>query len=367
MATLFDYLNWRGDLSFTEAPLCEVDSLIFAMLSYIDLSDIVPEGHTDAAIPIRSAANAFFAQNPDVDKISLGLFIPKNILQLFFAVKETRRFRNVEIRAYINRVDHAREMQFSATTYLIDGVGAVIAYRGTDDTLIGWKEDFNMCFMPEIPAQSEATAYLNAAAAASPSLPLYVTGHSKGGNLAVWAAMHATDAAKSRMVRVWCNDGPGFYEGTLDDPAYIEISPIIQYFVPQGTVVGLLLEHSSRYTVVKSRQVGVLQHDGMTWDVMGGSFVCVEDVTDGSKRIDRTMREWLRKMNTEQRTQFVDALYQLIASDKSLTLTDLANWRNLGNFKKFLTLDPEVRRALQKLISILLDAHRKKPTYKALP
>ncbi len=366
MATLFDYLAWRGDLTFSEAPLNEVDSLIFSMLSYVDFSAVVSNTHSGKAIPLRVAANAFFAKQPEQDNISLGLLIPKEIVRLLRVAKETHRFRNVGVRAYVNLIDHQKEMQFSATTFLPDGIGAVIAYRGTDDTLVGWKEDFNMCFMPEVPAQTAAKDYLDEAAKHTDGR-IWITGHSKGGNLAVWAAVHCDDAVKPRIEQVFCNDGPGFYEGMLDKPAYRKMRPLIRYFVPQGTVVGVLLEHTPTYTVVKSRHIGLWQHDGMSWEVMGNSLVHLEDVTGSSKRTDRRLREFLKKMNTEQRTQFVGALYQIMTANRSLTLTELVKRKRMKGTRKLALLDPQVRQAIRTLFTVLVESNRKNPTYKALP
>lgn len=354
MGTLFDYLNWRGDLSFNEAPLNEVDSLIFSLLSYVDLKGIVSEDHAGATVPIKAAANAFFARNPDPKKISLGVMVPKEIIKLFRAVKTTKRFRNVEMRAHVNIIDTQKQMQFSATTFLpVDGT-MLVAYRGTDDTIIGWKENFNMSFLPVVPAQLAACEYLNQAADCFNG-KIRVTGHSKGGNLSVYAAMHCRSDVKARLLRVWSNDGPGFGEGTLNDPDYIAIRPIVTSLVPQTSVVGMLLEHDENYTVVKSRQAGVFQHDGFTWNVMGGSFVHLQQVTNECKRIDRTLNEWVRKMTPEQREQFVESLYQLLSSDNAATLTDLVSITKNRWIQKSSTLDPHVKQTIQKTLAVLLE------------
>lgn len=359
MATLFDYLDWRGDLTFTEAPLNEVDSLIFSLLSYLDLKEIVPEDHHGGTIPIKAAANSFFARNPDPKKISLGVIIPKETVKLFRTVKNKKRFRNVEVGAYVNMIDTQKQMQFSATTFYLPDATMLVAYRGTDDTLVGWKEDFNMSFLPVVPAQIAATEYLNRAADHFQG-NIRVTGHSKGGNLAVYAAVHCRKDVKSRLLCVWSNDGPGFGEGTLNDPDYIEMRPIIKSIVPQSSVVGMLLEHDENYTVIKSRHAGLFQHNGFTWDIMGGSFVHLKTVTNESRRIDRTLNEWVKKMTPEQREQFVEALFQMLSVDNTAeTLTDLVSLIKKRGLKKNVALDPHVRQTLQKMLGVLIEMNTK--------
>ncbi|MBQ7347936.1 MAG: DUF2974 domain-containing protein [Clostridia bacterium] len=358
MGTLYDYLKWRGDLTFTEAPLNEVDSLIFSLLSYLDLKGIVPETHQDSSVPIKAAANSFFAKNPDPKKISMGVIVPKQIVTLFRTVKNTRRFRNVEMRAYTNVIDTQKEMQFSAMTFFPGDGTMLIAYRGTDDTLVGWKEDFNMSFLPAVPAQIAAAEYLNHAADYFDG-DIRLTGHSKGGNLAVYAAVNCKKEVKPRLTQVWSNDGPGFGEGTLNNPDYIEMRPIIKSIVPQSSVVGMLLEHDENYTVVKSRQAGLFQHDGFTWNIMGGSFVHLADVTGECKRMDRTLNTWIKKMSPEQREQFAEAIYQLLSANDALTLTDLLSLSKSKRTKKGTPLDPEVHKTIQKTLAALVELNTK--------
>ena len=361
MGTLFDYLNWRGDLSFSQAPINEVDSLIFSLLSYLDFDGIVPSDVADEGIPLRAVANTFAARYPDPSKRSnIGLILPRQIAPLLLAARNTRRFRNVLIKGYVNEIDPKNEMQFSATTFILPDVGAIVAYRGTDDTLIGWKEDFNMSFLPEVPAQRAAADYLDKIA---PYLPndIYITGHSKGGNLAVWAAVHAVPPVRARLKQVWCNDGPGFGKGMLENPDYIEIRPMIKFFVPQSAVIGILLEHNENYTVVKSRTAGLLQHDAISWNISGASFVYVETVTASSKRLDRTLNELVQKMTPAQREQFVELLFGMLSSNKELTLTELFEQsKKKGFVKQLVAPDPAVREASQKMMNLLLDMGKQK-------
>ncbi len=352
MGTLYDYLNWRGDLTFSQAPMNEVDSLIFSMLTYLDMKGIVPDTQNGATVPIKAAANAFFAQNPNEKKISLGLIVPKEIVKLFRAVKSTRRYANVGMRAFVNVIDTKKEMQFSAVTFLPDDGTALVAYRGTDDTLIGWKENFNMSFLPVVPAQLAAAEYLDDVAAHFMG-NIRLTGHSKGGNLAVYAATHCKRSVRSRILQVWSNDGPGFGEGTLSDPDYIEMRPVIKSLVPQSSVVGMLLEHEEDYEVIKSAATGLLQHQGHTWEVMGGSFLHLDTVTESSKLIDEKLKAWLGAMSPSEREAFADTVFDTLSATNAKTLTELTG-EKVKLVKAWNSLDPSTRSVILKCIAILV-------------
>lgn len=366
MGTLYDYLKWRGDLSFSEVPMNDVDSLIFSLISYMDLAGIVPEDPRETSIPLKTAANSFFARHPDPKKISMGVIVPKEIITLFREAKDTRRFRSVELCAHTNLIDPVQEMQFSATTFLLEDGSTVVAYRGTDDTLIGWKENFNMSFLTTVPAQQHATEYLEHISLHFAG-NLYVTGHSKGGNLAVYAAVHAASDVRNRIRQVWSNDGPGFSGGMLTDPAYLEMRARIKTLVPQSSVVGMLLEHDENYIVVKSRQAGPFQHDGMSWNVMGGSFVILDRISEGSRKLDRTLNDWVRSMTPEQREEFVDAMYRVLSVNNATTLTELvSNGKQLifKGKKQQQHLDPQVYQTIQKTLALLFDNKKNSLTVK---
>jgi hypothetical protein len=234
---------------------------------------------------------------------------------------------------------------------------AVVTYRGTDDTLVGWKEDMNMCFLPVVPAQLKAVEYLHTVAQKHKG-KLILTGHSKGGNLAMYAAVHCDTEVRNRITAVYSNDGPGFGRNILDDPDYVQLRPIIHNLVPHSSVVGMLLEHDENYTVVKSRQKsGLLQHNGLSWEILGNSFVHLKDVTPESRKLDRTVNQWIRDMTPEQREEFAEAVYQLFSVDGAQTLTDLVAARKKW-FSHTRNLDPKVHETIQKMFSDLIGINK---------
>ena len=135
--------------------------------------------------------------------------------------------------------------------------------------------------------------------------------------------------------------------------------PLIRTLVPQSSIVGMLLEHDENYTVIKSRQAGFFQHDGLSWDVMGGAFVRLKDVTDDSKRFDKTLNSWIKSMTPEQRAQFVEALYQILSADNAMTLTDLVSITKNKWIQKSSSLDPQVHKTIQKTVSVLIEMNAK--------
>ena len=357
MGTVYDYLTWRGDLTMRAAPFCEVDSLILSMFAYLDMQDIVPAPGEEGTLSVWAASKAFMERYPDPKKSKMGVLIPKDIVKMMRAMRSTKRFGTLKMSGYVNLIDPETELQFSAVTFLMADGTAIVTYRGTDDTLVGWKEDMNMCFLPVVPAQIKAVEYLKNVAKEHKG-KLILTGHSKGGNLAVYAAVHSDAAVRERITAVYSNDGPGFGKNILDDPDYREIRPRICNLVPQSSVVGMLLEHDENFTVVKSRQKsGFLQHNGLSWEILGNSFVHLKDVTSDSRKLDRTVNQWIRDMTPEQREEFAEAVYQLFSVDGAQTLTDLVAARKKW-FSHTKSLDPKVHETIQKMLSELIGINK---------
>ena len=358
MGTVYDYLTWRGDLTFRKVPFGEVDSLILSMLSYLDMKDIVPAPGREVEFPsVWAASKEYLERYPDPKKAKMGVLIPKDIVKMMRAMRSTKRFGPLKMCNYINLIDPETELQFSAVTFLLGDGTAVVTYRGTDDTLVGWKEDMNMCFLPVVPAQLKAVEYLHTVATTHTG-KLILTGHSKGGNLAVYAAVHCDPAIRERITAVYSNDGPGFGRNILDDPDYVQIRPRICNLVPQSSVVGMLLEHDENYTVVKSRQkTGLLQHNGLSWEILGNSFVHLKDVNPESRKLDRTVNQWIRDMTPAQREEFAEAVYQLFSVDGAQTLTDIVAARKKW-FSHTRSLDPKVHATIQRMLSELIGINK---------
>lgn len=357
MGTLFDYLDWRGDLLFSEAPLNEVDNLILSLISYVDFDAIVPADPTDEPISLRSAARQYL-KNHKGSVPYLGKIVPPEIVSLLAKAAKSKRFAGVGMIGYVNHIDRTLQIQFCAVTFLLGEQKAYVAYRGTDDTLIGWKENFNMSFLQPVPAQREAVIYLERMAARFNG-SLYVGGHSKGGNLAVYAAVRCDRSVQSRILRAFNNDGPGFDRPFIEHERYRQMRKKIHTVVPHSSVVGMLLEHEESYEVVKSNATGLFQHNGCSWEVLGGSFVHLNTVTEESRLIDRSLKEWLNGMSAEEREHVVDSIFETLSATGAETLTELTE-EKLALVKAWNNLEPQVRNVLLKCIGLLIRTKIKK-------
>lgn len=353
MASILDYLDWRGDITFAERPFNEVDNLLLAELSYLDFGGIVTADFA-AAVPLSDAVAAFTKRTPHAD---MGVLVPDKIPGLAQKMAASARFRDVLLSGYVCKLDEQTETQFAALCAALPDGTVYAAFRGTDDTIVGWKEDFNMGFLPIVPAQREAADYLRAAAAAFPSQKLRAGGHSKGGNLAVYAAVWCGESVQDQLLAVYNNDGPGFHTSLLDRPEHQRIANRIQTILPESSVVGMLLEHEESYQVVRSNQVGLMQHDGFSWQVLGTQFVHLSGLTEGGRIVDSALRDFVRGLDQEQRIRFVDALFEVLTCTNAETLTDLKDggFRTAYSMLKTVrSLDPDTRQALSGTLGLLV-------------
>ena len=329
MATVFDYLKWRGDLSFSQDPLNPVDGLIFSVLSYIPFVGQAAEKPHEP-IALRDAAADFLSLDDYESRVRA-----KNDAMMLRAAAETARFGGCKMVLYRDEFVPEEETQFAAMTFLLPDGTAFVAFRGTDRSLVGWKEDFNMAFQEAVPAQLLAQDYVREVAAEY-GMPLRLGGHSKGGNLAVFAAARSTPDIQQRILEVYNNDGPGFTGYLMGDPGYLAMVPRIKTYVPQSSVIGMLLEHEEPYTIIKSNQVSVLQHDPYSWEVMGPNFVPMQSITADSQFVNQTIKAWIADMDTQERNRLVDALFGLLGTggiDKAL---DIFHPRNIRTYIKTL-------------------------------
>ncbi|WP_304226214.1 DUF2974 domain-containing protein [Gracilinema caldarium] len=357
MNNIETYLDWRGDLSFKASPFNPVDNLIFSVFAYLPFDGLVPGFTKKQGLALGEVAE-IFAQLSAKERRERGWSerIERHI-SFFRRAAKTNRFSDVRILGYQNHFDQEAETQFAAVTFTLTDGSNFIAFRGTDATVAGWKEDFNMSFMTPVPAQQLALLYLDKAANSLYG-KLRIGGHSKGGNLAVYAATFSGFWTKRRITAVYNNDGPGFDKPIIAKKGFRELEGRLFAYVPQSSIIGMLLEHSEQYTIVQSTQRGIAQHDPYSWVVLGPDFVCVDTVSDTSRFIDTTIKEWLGALSPEERQRFVDALFDIIEAADISNFRDLStNWiqrvRAMGT--AISNLDNESRSMLIKTAGLLFD------------
>ena len=360
MANLLDYLDWRGDLTLEQAPFNEVDNLILAELSFVDFKGIVPPPGEGDSVPLHQAAEAFFDTIPAGETIDMGVLVPAAIPDMLRKMADSRRFGDMKLNCFVDHLDVGKGEQFAALAVETGDRTLYLSFRGTDDTLAGWKEDFELACMPEVPAQKKALDYVRDVARQFPRKKLRLGGHSKGGNLAVYAGVFCPESVQRRIIAVWSNDGPGFHTDLLDLPEHQRVAERIYSIVPKSSVVGMLLEHEEDYTVVDSDQLGFMQHDGFSWQVMGDHFVTLRQVTRQAHLSDQELRKWVHGLSVEQREAFVSAMFDVLTASGAVTLTDLKDdsFKAVGAIIKAMKdLDKETRDGLWDFLAILFKSN----------
>ena len=361
MANLFDYLAWRGDLDFEKSPFNPVDNIIFSQLSYLPFDGIVPGPDEKDGISIRLAASIFNEKlENNTSHIKSSVMFKEDPL-LINTLASSSRFGDCRLLGYVNHIDTVREIQFSAYCVYTGDDSCFIVFRGTDFTFVGWKEDFNMSFNDSVPAQLEAVEYLKKMALRFKG-PLRVGGHSKGGNLAVYAAANCGEKVQKRITEIYSNDAPGFHESVISGAGFVKIRDRVHSFIPQSSVVGMLLEHGCDYSVIKSSKIGLLQHELYSWEVTRNDMVHVDEVTVGSRFVDKTLRTWIAALNDKDREKFINALFSILSASRAKSIPELEkNWlKAAGRMLKSLgNTDESTRHLLRKTLAELFNAARR--------
>ena len=325
VANIIDYINWRGDLSFDAAPFNDVDALVLSRLADAPFDGIVPESFDSRSdITVGGAAKRLLElTSGDAPERAFRM---EEDAALMEALIGSERFAPLALTGFANRFDEEQEKQFSAVSILLPGE-FFAAFRGTDGTLVGWKEDFNMGFEDTVPAQQDAVDYLEAAARSLKG-KIRTGGHSKGGNLAVYSAAFASKRVQKRILRVCNNDGPGFSAQRIAQESFAAILPLVRTYIPQSSVVGMLLEHEEDFRVIHSTNSGLMQHDLYSWEVARTGFINVESVTNSSQFIDMTLKDWMMNMPADLREKMIDGVYSIFASCDARTLSELWTGKN---------------------------------------
>lgn len=327
MGTVLDYLDKYSEYSFREKPLTEVDSLALCQLAYLKFDGLVPGVRENReSVTLKS-----LLEHEDCEKMFADTRYEKPNRALIQKMVQGRRFRNLKLNCYINIVEEQWETQFSAITYILEDGTVYLAYRGTDESIVGWKEDFNMALLSPVPAQEYSVKYMNMVTRRF-RRPFYVGGHSKGGNLAVYSAMHCVADAQERIIKIYSLDGPGFRPEILENGNYDMIAGRVVKILPHSSVVGIIFESDMRFQVVESKSFGLLQHDLYTWRVKEDCLVRANDIYERRKRMGDTLNQWILSLEEEQLRTFVDTLYKVVTASESDNLIDfVAEWKKSMN------------------------------------
>lgn len=353
MGNIITYVKEYGKYSFSEKPLNEVDSLVLCQMVYMNYAPFVP-GIQKRNTPV-SIQTIF--KHPDREHLLDDYWYRQENMELFTAAAQSVRFGSLKMNYYVNVINIESETQFSAMTYILGDKKVYIAFRGTDATLVGWKEDLNLAFSKPLHSQQLAVEYMEKVASYIGG-DFYMGGHSKGGNLAVYAAMNCSQAAGEALIRVYNHDGPGFRPEIRQMGNYDQVADRICKFVPRSSIVGMILEDHEDYEVIESRGIGTFQHNGYSWKVKGDHFLRVESRTASKIFHDRTMNAWILSLTEEEAHAFVDTFYEVVTASQASNIFEFgADWKKClaGMLEAAKTVDGETRKVIQKILRSLFE------------
>jgi len=348
MANILDYLSWRADMPLNVDPFNEVDGLILSELAYLDFDGIVPGG--TEPVPLEKVCAAYHKRHP-AEEIAQDRTFRGKAPRLLTEMLTGARFRDARLMLYTDEMDPALSLQMSAVTFLLPDRSVFVAFRGTDGTLVGWEEDFSISHLSSTEGQKRARAYLDLVADVCPG-EIRVGGHSKGGNLAVYAAAFCAPAAQERITRVLNYDGPGFRDEIIASDGYGRILPRAVSIVPDTSVIGLLLKNSAARQVVRSTAAGIAQHDGFTWSVERNRFETAS-LTTVSLLMDRSLDHWLSQMDDETRRSFTETVFSLFRATGAESFGEI-NRQKRRSAESIITAARELpKEQQQSLLSLL--------------
>ena len=347
--SIIEYLNWRGDLPFSIEPFNEVDNVILAQLAYVDFDGIVMSAREDK-IPVGEVCSRYWEMHTEEEIRNRQSFVRLSPF-LLKPVAESRRFEQTKMCGYINYVSKNTEAQMSAIQFELEDGTTYVAFRGTDETLVGWKEDFNLSYMSRTEGQRLAVEYLKEYFGDT-NCRLRVGGHSKGGNFAIYASAFSGPKVEAQIEAVYSNDSPGFREEITETPEYKRIVEKTVSIIPRDSLIGKILTSGIHSNVVMSAVNGIKQHDAMTWQVFRNRFVRTERSGD-SVFFEKVISGWLDHVDDEARKVFVDQIFNILQSSGANTMKDVREI-SLRDLSEALQMARSLPKDQQKEISQVL-------------
>ncbi|RKV72382.1 MAG: DUF2974 domain-containing protein [Streptococcus sp.] len=352
MGIIFDYLDQVAYDSIYDTPFNELDMLMLTEITYLPFDQIV----SDQMSPDCTCRLFEAAEKVPQD---LSMLVTKNRLKLLEKAASSTRFKNIKLMGYVNDIDPDVQKQFAAMIFKIKPDSYVLTFRGTDDSIIGWKEDFHMTYMDQVPAQKTAVNYLRKAMDALPG-QFILTGHSKGGNLASYAASQIEPKYQERIQSIYSYDAPGLNHSVITSQGYQTISDKIKRYIPQGSIVGMMLETPKQAQIVKSTAIGGLaQHDTFSWQIADQTFVLLDNLNPDSLQVDKTLKNWVDSVSDEELKDFFDLFFGLILDAGISSINDLTKLENfnkiLAVFENANALTDQEREMLTRLAKLLVD------------
>lgn len=334
MKNILSYIKNEGNRTFKDYPFNEVDSLILSQLSYLEFDGVIPKLCEDVFEPkaenkasydlIEEEKSVFLKDipgHPDFNNMFNIFWMADKEEKLISLAAKSKRYGDIKINYYKEVFSEDSDTQFAAVTYILPDESMYVAFRGTDATLLGWKEDMKIGYSKPIESQKLAAEYMNFVSRMN-DYPIRTGGHSKGGNLAIFASMMCEVEARIRIIDIYNHDGPGFRPEIIENSAYSSLTDRIHKYIPKSSIVGIIFENDD-YDIVESYGMGALQHNAFSWKVENGEFVRCERKFFTKEATDQTINEWIYSLKEEELDVFVNSLYDILTVKDAKTIEDL--------------------------------------------
>ena len=355
MGNLITYVQQYGAQTFEDKSLTDVDVLVLTEIAYLPFDEIVPKScDVTEAISLEQLGKEFEQIKEKQQELN-PFMITSERIELLEVVSKSQRYKEIKVFGFLNDIDDERTKQFAAVCYQWEEDKRWIIFRGTDETLIGWKEDFMMTYSDLIPAQTDAIEYLKKQAETF-SGTLNVSGHSKGGNLSLYASAMQEEDIQNRIEQIYCWDAPGVHRSILGIEGYQRVVSKAKRYIPQDSIVGMMLESQVPYHIIESQGSGISQHSALMWNIEEDHFVELTELTKNSQLTDQTFKQWTEVVSDEDLKLFFDTFFELIFQMGVETVNDVYyNFRMYMQkfFEKAYQMDPEKREVLLRVGHLL--------------
>lgn len=352
MQGIMQYIEKYGAYSFEELPINEIDAMIFSQLAYIDFEDIVDENN---CLFLSYSATRYYSKHSDEENENL-IGISAKALKILTLCAQTNRFAFVQLCKYVNSVNGEIDKQFCGLSFVIDRDNVLVAFRGTDVTVTGVKESAMLSYMFPVPAQIEALQYFQESAMVFDG-KVYVCGHSKGGNLAVFAAVNCSNSLKKHIAGVYEFDAPGFPEWFFERYDYKQIEDKIFSYTPESSMVGRMLYHNKKPIIVKSINSGLKQHQVSSWIIEDGNFVTCDDYDTTSDYVSDYVNDLIEYVGEDDLELFFNTLEYVL---EKMDINDFYDLKKFDFYKistlidTFLSSDEDKKERFKNIIKRII-------------
>ena len=355
MGNLITYVQQYGAQTFEDKSLTDIDVLVLTEIAYLPFDEIVPKSFDVTEAISLNQLGKEFEKIKEKEHENNPFMITSERIELLEVVSKSQRYKDIKVFGFMNDIDDELTKQFAAVCYQWEEESRWIIFRGTDESLTGWKEDFMMTYSDLIPAQTDAIEYLRKQAELF-SGSLNISGHSKGGNLSLYASAMQEETVQDRIKQIYCWDAPGVHRSILGTEGYQRVVSKAKRYIPQDSIVGLMLESQVPYHIIESQGSGISQHSALMWNIEENHFVELTELTKNSQLTDQTFKQWTEVVSDEDLKLFFDTFFDLIFEMGVETVNDVYyNFRMYMQkfFEKAYQMNPEKREVLLRVGHLL--------------